>query len=122
MLKTARNLIAHIKSFFFTLNAEEKEIERLITKAAISVGYHSVKVTNVFKRGCPFCDYPNWYITVTERTEWSDNTITYKHFKLNVHNFIEVDDIIKLPKNTDMMDFRRLNNLQSKLIENLKDI
>lgn len=83
------------------------------------------KVVKKYKSNCPFCDYPQWLIEVKRIHEWSDGLVEYDVVRLQLHNFIECDDIVSfaLAKRTgiELCLFRTLDKLQTNLIKSFNE-
>lgn len=75
----------------------------------------TVTIIDRYNHKC-FCNFPIWLIKLTKTHYWSDNTVTFTTIKLNLHNFIECDDVIEIHGDLNLRLFRTLNDMQTDLI------
>lgn len=64
------------------------------TEQKLKLTYEIEKETPENEASCHFCDFPLWLVTFKYPIIWSNDTITYHSMTVNIHNFIEIDEVI----------------------------
>jgi hypothetical protein len=79
------------------------------------------KIIKEYKQTCPFCNYPQWDVMFMYPIFWSDRTVTYKTMTVNIHNFIEVDEVIEFSKHIDTHHIKQFVSLNNLLIKTFNE-